>query len=195
MKLAGRERIRRAAMGLFAEKGFTGTHTREICARAGVTKPVLYYHFKSKENLYRELLREGCGSMLRELALASYRGATARQKLTDVLAADFALTKRNPKLSAMLFGLVFAPQKEAPSVDYVQVGLDWLGLIEGILKEGVRHGELCCKPREVAVAFLGVDMIYSISHMVRGEPDLDRRLARRMVKLLLGGCARNSNHR
>ncbi len=182
-------------MNLFAEKGFAGTHTREICARAKVTKPVLYYHFKSKENLYRELLLEACGSMLRELTLASYRGGTAHQKLVDVLAADFALTKRTPQLSAMLFGQVFAPQKEAPSVDYVQVGLDWLGLIEGILREGVRRGELCCKPHEVAVAFLGVDMIYSISHMVRGEPDLDRRLARRMVQLLLGGCARNSTDR
>jgi AcrR family transcriptional regulator len=195
MKLASRERIRRAAMGLFAEKGFAGAHTREICTRAGVTKPVLYYHFKSKENLYRELLLEACGGMFRELTLASYRGGTAHQKLVDVLAADFALTKRSPQLSAMLFRTVFAPQKEAPAVDYVQVGLDWLGLIEGILREGVRHGELCCRPREVAVALLGVDMIYSVSHMVRGKPDLDRRLARRMVQLLLGGCARNSTHR
>lgn len=195
MKLASRERIRQAAITLFAEKGFSATATREICERARVTKPVLYYHFKNKENLYREILLEASGGMLRELTLASHRGGTAVEKLKDVLAADFALTKRNPCISVLLFRMALAPYKEAPAVDYVRIGLDWVGLIEGILREGVRRGELCCKPHETAVAFLGVDMIYSISHMVRGEPALDRRLAGRIVELLLGGCARNSTDR
>ena len=183
-------------MGLFAEKGFAGTHTREICTRAGVTKPVLYYHFKSKENLYRELLLEACGGMLRELTLASYRGGTARQKLIDVLAADFALTKRNPQLSAMLFGMVFAPQKEAPCRRLRAGGAGLAGSHRGHpARKACGAASCAASPSEVAVAFLGVDMIYSISHMVRGEPDLDRRLARRMVQLLLGGCARNSTDR
>ena len=51
------------------------------------------------------------------------------------------------------------------------------------------------RPHEVAVAFLGVDMVYSISHMVRGEPDLNRRLAGRIVQLVLSGCVRNSTDR
>ena len=45
-----------AAMELFARKGYTGSSIREICQAAGVTKPVLYYHFRSKEQLYQELM-------------------------------------------------------------------------------------------------------------------------------------------
>jgi hypothetical protein len=112
-----------------------------------------------------------------------------------VMAADFAHTVRNPGLSAMIFRMVFAPQREAPSIDYVRLGMEWVNLIAGILRDGVRRGELSCRPREVAEAFLGVDTIYSISHLVRGQPKLDRRLAKRVVRLLVDGCALNSTDR
>ena len=195
MKASTRQRIRDAAMVLFAEKGYAATPTREICKRAGITKPVLYYHFKSKENLYREIILEACAEMQQSLTAASYRGATAEERLVDVMAADFTHTVRNPGLSAMIFRMVFAPQREAPSIDYVRLGMEWVNLIMGILREGVRRGELSCRPREVAEAFLGVDMIYSISHLVRGQPRLDRRLAKRVVRLLVDGCALNSTDR
>jgi AcrR family transcriptional regulator len=37
---------------LFAERGLDGTSIEEIAARAGVSKPVVYEHFGSKEGLY-----------------------------------------------------------------------------------------------------------------------------------------------
>jgi AcrR family transcriptional regulator len=47
-----RESILKAAMALFAEKGFRGTTTRQLAAAAGVTEPVLYRHFQTKHDLY-----------------------------------------------------------------------------------------------------------------------------------------------
>ena len=37
---------------LFAERGLDGTSVEEIAAQAGVSKPVVYEHFGSKEGLY-----------------------------------------------------------------------------------------------------------------------------------------------
>ena len=48
--------ILRAASEEFADKGFAATKTSDIAAKAGVPKPNVYYYFKSKENLYREVL-------------------------------------------------------------------------------------------------------------------------------------------
>jgi TetR/AcrR family transcriptional regulator len=195
MKLSTRDRIRASALALFAEKGYAATPTREICKRAGITKPVLYYHFKNKEHLYRGLVVEACSEMLRELTSASQRGGNAREKLINVIAADFSLTRRNPELSAVIFRMLFAPQKGDPAFDYVRFGLDWVSLLSGIVEEGVRRRELDCRPRDLAVALLGVDMVYSISHTVRGAPKLDRRLARRVVQLLVDGCRRDVTDR
>jgi AcrR family transcriptional regulator len=47
-----RERILAAAIQEFARGGFQGTSTRRIAAAAGVTDPLLFYHFKSKAELY-----------------------------------------------------------------------------------------------------------------------------------------------
>jgi AcrR family transcriptional regulator len=48
--------IEEVAARLFAERGYAATRLDEIAAEAGVTKPVLYRHFDSKEDLYLALL-------------------------------------------------------------------------------------------------------------------------------------------
>ena len=48
--------ILRAASEEFADKGFAATKTSDIAAKAGLPKPNVYYYFRSKENLYREVL-------------------------------------------------------------------------------------------------------------------------------------------
>ncbi len=42
--------------GLFAAKGLDGTTIEEVAAAAGVSKPVIYEHFGSKEGLYRQVV-------------------------------------------------------------------------------------------------------------------------------------------
>ncbi|QOJ28429.1 MAG: TetR/AcrR family transcriptional regulator [Ignavibacteriales bacterium] len=54
-----RQKILQAAVDLISEKGYHDVSVREICARAGVTKPVLYYYFKDKEDVLAELIQEG----------------------------------------------------------------------------------------------------------------------------------------
>ena len=48
-----RDRIVAAAADLFAERSFDGATTREIAARAGVAQPLLNYHYRSKDELWR----------------------------------------------------------------------------------------------------------------------------------------------
>ncbi len=50
--------IIRSAAEIFGEKGFSGTKTREIAARAGVSEALIFKHFPSKEDLYAAILVE-----------------------------------------------------------------------------------------------------------------------------------------
>lgn len=43
------------ALTHFASKGYDGVQVREVAEEAGVSKPTLYYHFGSKEGLFRQL--------------------------------------------------------------------------------------------------------------------------------------------
>jgi len=58
-RLSGEERrkqIINVALTLFAEKGFSGTRTREIAELAHVSETLIFQHFKTKEELYRAAL-------------------------------------------------------------------------------------------------------------------------------------------
>ena len=195
MKVSACDRIRKAAIELFTEKGYAACSTREICERAKVTKPVLYYHFHSKEQLHRELVNGACEEMHGELSLVAQGDGTAKEKLINVLTADFGLTRRAPDLAALHFRTIFAARHEGSGVDFVKIGMDWVGLLARIIREGVRKGELDGSPREIAEAILAMNMIYTMSYILRGKPRLDRRLARRIVNLLWRGCERNPRNR
>ena len=53
-----RSLIKKAAFHLMAEKGLDKVSMREIAEKVQVTKPVLYYYFKNKEDLCRSIIEE-----------------------------------------------------------------------------------------------------------------------------------------
>ena len=53
-----RTEILSAAEQEFARYGLAAARTRAIAAQTGVTKSMIFYHFKSKEDLYQAVL--GC---------------------------------------------------------------------------------------------------------------------------------------
>jgi AcrR family transcriptional regulator len=52
-----RQRIQEVARQLFAEKGVLRTSLQDIADRLGITKPALYYHFRSREDLVRSIVQ------------------------------------------------------------------------------------------------------------------------------------------
>jgi AcrR family transcriptional regulator len=51
-----REAILESATEAFMESGFSGSRVDQIAARAGANKAMIYYHFGSKQDLYRAVL-------------------------------------------------------------------------------------------------------------------------------------------
>lgn len=52
-----REQLIEVATKLFAERGYESTTTKEIARAAGVTEPILYRHFASKQELFVAIVR------------------------------------------------------------------------------------------------------------------------------------------
>ena len=50
------EKILRAAVGLFADKSFHGTHMKEIARVSGLPKTNVYYYFPTKESIYAAVI-------------------------------------------------------------------------------------------------------------------------------------------
>jgi AcrR family transcriptional regulator len=52
-----RQRIQDVARELFVQKGVQRTSLQDIADRLGITKPALYYHFASREDLVRSIVQ------------------------------------------------------------------------------------------------------------------------------------------
>lgn len=68
MRQATRDKIQAAAAELFAYKGLAGTNVQEIADKAGISIGLLYRHYKTKEDLYSEIV---------EFALEGLKAITA----------------------------------------------------------------------------------------------------------------------
>ena len=47
-----KQRILEAAMKEFAERGYDGASLNTVCAENGISKGIIYHHFKDKDDLY-----------------------------------------------------------------------------------------------------------------------------------------------
>jgi AcrR family transcriptional regulator len=60
-----RHKLIKAAVSLFAERGYDGTSIRAIVSKARVNQAAINYHFKGKEGLYLEVLKVAFEGYLR----------------------------------------------------------------------------------------------------------------------------------
>lgn len=192
---SAKDSVRNAAAELFAAKGFAATSTREICARAGITKPVLYYYFGNKGQLFEEVFLETFDEYQRELRRAARRGRTPNERLTNVLAAMFSFVRRRHNYWRLGFRMLFAPEKESPAIDCVEMSQADERLLAEIIREGIRRGEMKGRPEFIAGAIVGMAISSILGYLLTGKPPLDRSLARNIIDLLTRGCGVNPTYR
>jgi len=185
----GREAIVAAAIELFARKGYVGASTREICAGAGVTKPVLYYHFRGKEHLYRELMIDSFGSYQKQLLSASQSRGTLRERLVAMVRTDFQATKENPMRAKFILRMIFSPGEQHPLFDYVKEMEKERRLIADVLQSGIDAGTMRGNARDLATSLMGMQLIATLEYLFTGRATITRRRAEKCVDLLLQGCA------
>jgi AcrR family transcriptional regulator len=77
------------AREVFAQRGFAGTSVDEIAERAGVSKPVIYDHFRSKDGLLAAVLTSLGLELGAKIAEAARDAATPRDSLAQGLHAYF----------------------------------------------------------------------------------------------------------
>jgi TetR/AcrR family transcriptional regulator len=115
------EKILQVGIHLMAKKGYQATSTREIVAAAGVTKPMLYYYFGSKEGLCKAGIRR-----FSEQILAILRGKTEeplepRQMLVEYIWTIFSHMQEHRDEGMFYMSLFFGSERQWFLEDIKQV--------------------------------------------------------------------------
>lgn len=183
-----REAILRAAMELFGRKGYAGTSTREICEAAGITKPVLYYYFRDKEQLYRELMIGTFDFSRQNLVRASRPRGSLRDRLITMVNEEFRCARENPEQIRFLLRMVFSPEERLPHFDHIREFEKEREMIAEVMAAGLRGGEIRGDPMKLASVLMGMETFAILEHFFTRRAVLTRRNAASLVDTLLDGC-------
>ena len=143
------QEITEAAFDAFAEKGFAATKVEEVARRAGISKGLLYLYFKTKEELFKAVIRGVVTPRVDELT----RTLDSSELSAEAFIRGPLLTfmKRLPGSPAsVVIRLMISEAPNHPDlVDYYwdNVASRALGALRQLLERGVADGEF----RESAV--------------------------------------------
>ena len=93
-----------AAIEAFSENGFKGTSTRDIAERAGVHHPLITYHFKNKDQLWRAAADYLFGGFNRSLAKSFQDNSelSPKARMADMIHAYVRYAKSQPALHKVM---------------------------------------------------------------------------------------------
>lgn len=135
-----RKAILAAAADAFAAAGFAGAAVDDIAAKARVNKAMIYYHFKSKDGLYVEVLREvfrGLGARTADIVGSDH---TSGEKIEAFIDALNEMAGTHPYMPPIMMREMAEGAKHL-DIETLRLMARLLGNLGAILDEGFRRGE------------------------------------------------------
>lgn len=168
---------------LFAERGYAGASMDELCRRAGVTKPVVYEHFHSKDGLFRVCVDRAVARMAASIAEA-FRSETEPEARLRAGGLAFLRFAQDNRVAWDLMGMQGRFADQAATVRRSQAQL-----IRTLMEEIAPAGT---DPRELEAVAYAVNSAYEgAAHWMWEHPDVPvEELAEWIVALLLPGLRR-----
>jgi len=168
---SSRDKILDVAEALFAQRGYAGVGLRQVAAAAGLVKSSLFHHFRSKDQLYAEVLGRVLARIRERLDPVLESGGDPARKLDRWVDALIDALAEHPTTARLLLRGLFEeddfradPVPEAEEVDETIAAI--LDGIQRLLKEGVDAGAF----RAVSVPHTVQTLIgATVYHFASGE--------------------------
>jgi len=160
-----------AALDLFVEKGFAGTRSEEVAARAGVSKGTLFLYFPSKEELFKAVISENLAGRFDQwnAQFAAFQGSTP-----DMLRECMRLWWEEigaTKVSGIT-KLMFSEGRNFPEVAQFyreQFVAPAHALLRRVVQRGIDRGEFAPVELDLAVYTIVAPMIFLMLSRHSGE--------------------------
>ncbi len=185
--------ITAAAFEVFAEKGYAAARVDDVARRAGISKGLTYLYFKTKEELFKAVVRSVV--MRRVDALTEHIARTELSTEAFLRGPMLEFMKSVPDSPvAIVVRLLIAEGPRHPDLTefyYANVVAKGVEALSGLLRRGVERGELKpealhCQPQ----LLLAPVMLSVIWRALFGARDLDTdRLMETQIDLLLARIA------
>jgi len=162
-----RARILSAALRQFSQNGLAGARTEQIAEDAGVNKALLYYYFRSKDELYTAAIEMVVESVRASSFAALEADASAGERFLRMVLNHFDRIHSNrPFQSLLQQEMIRLHRGEANALGPLAERLFrplW-SRVQTVLEEGIAAGELIpAEWMQMVYAGLGANVFYFLS--------------------------------
>jgi AcrR family transcriptional regulator len=185
-----------AALACFAERGFAATRLEDVAGRAGVTKGTLYLYFRSKEELFKAVVRQ---SLVPSIARGEAIVAQSDEPsivLIERLLVEWAQLGTTPLGAIPKLILTEAGNfPELARFYHQEVVQRSMALFQAVLRRGVERGEFRPLDGELVTRCLVAPLLlamlwrHSFEALAKGVLDISA-LCRTHIDLLKHGLRR-----
>ncbi len=160
-----------AAIDIFSERGFEKATMDEIAAKANVAKGTIYYHFKSKEELFVFLVEEGT-ELLREHVLAKLsEQMTATDKMRTIIHEQLTFFKDYKDFCIIILREAWG--EEQRQRQFRRMLVHYVHSIEDVVLAGIHSGEFAETDSSTAAwSIFGGLSITALNHLF-ADPTFD----------------------
>lgn len=160
-----KELILKDAKQVFLNYGYEKTTLDDIARKTGLKKNTLYYYFKSKEELFDEVMSEDMESIVRSISESIVTGKTAEEKVKsymNALSRAFLTRAQMYTVSAKILLEFMIVLEKSGNVQVEK----FITMLTELLKEGVKKGEFVKHDyEEFALVLLEFGMAYNFTFM------------------------------
>lgn len=136
--------ITAAAMTEFARKGYAATRVSDVAKRAGVSKGLLYLYFKTKEDLFKSVIRSVVVPRVAALKLAADSPGLSVEDFLRGPFTELAINVADSDAEIVVRLLIAEGPKHPDLTAYYcnEVILEGMAIIRKLLEKGVASGEI-----------------------------------------------------
>lgn len=137
------QEITAAAFSVFADKGYASARVDEVAQRAGVSKGLLYLYFKTKEELFKAVIKSVVIRRVDALLLAVEETELPSEEFIRGPVLEFMKGVPGSPIAVVVRLLISEGQRHPDLVDYYwdNVVSKGLAAISRLIQRGVEHGE------------------------------------------------------
>ncbi len=130
--------IFQSAIKVFSTSGYSGATMEDIASNAGVAKGTLYYHFKSKEEIFNYIIKEGMNIIKEDVEEQTNKEEDALKKLITMCKVQLKQFYVNKDFFKVIMSQVWG--QELRQLELRKILEDYINTIESYLKEAMNHG-------------------------------------------------------
>jgi len=180
--------ILRGAGYVFSEKGFHGAKMDEIAKEAGVGKGTIYGYFDSKEALFRELIKFAMEEFKVGMEKALGNGVNCRERIINLFKFHGYFLSKYMDITQIFVNQQGLLPKELKE-EIINEKIELFNIIEGVIEEGKKNGELRknLDIRLAALCIVGSISNFYVSELIYRKNEYEDIFPEPMVDLIFEG--------